>query len=227
MPNDLERPSLRVEGRDDLYSIANLLVRHGVDYDTKPWPADFPKFVASGGVAEILDGMKLAVETAGRKPVGFVLDADSPLKDRWEAVCGKLRSVGLNPPGSPPAEGFVEYTQVYKTTVGVWLMPNNQQDGKLETFLRTLVEEKDGIINDAADSTKRAKELGAAFSDPDTIKAVLHVWLAWQKEPGYPFGKAIAAEFFTHDSPAAVGFVAWFKKLYGIDAAPIASNSPT
>ena len=216
MPNDLDRPSLRVEGKNDLYVIATLLTRHGVDYNTKPWPAIFPEFSECGGVEEILEGMELAIEAAGRKPIGFVLDADSPLKDRWEAVCGRLSKVGFTPPSDPPADGFCEYTTKHKTTVGVWLMPDNQQDGKLETFLRTLIDEKDGLIEHATDSTQTAKELGAKFSDPDTEKAVLHAWLAWQKKPGCAFGTAITAEYFTHESPAATDFVAWFKRLYSI-----------
>lgn len=211
-----DNPKLRVEGKDDQHAIVQLLIQHGIDYNTKPWPANYPEFVESGGVTEMLDGMKLSIEAAGRKSIGFVLDADSSLQSRWESVCGRLRKVGFEPPSSPPADGFIEYTEEYKATVGVWLMPDNQQGGKLETFLRTLIDEHNGLFEHATVSTNQAKKLGAKFSDPDAEKAVLHAWLAWQKDPGCPFGSAIKARFFTHESPAAAAFVAWFKRLYSI-----------
>ncbi|MEA1951909.1 MAG: DUF3226 domain-containing protein [Planctomycetota bacterium] len=216
MPSDPKRPLLRIEGKDDKFALATLLTRHDINYDSKPWPANYPEFIESGGVTEMLDGMKLSIEAAGRNPIGFVLDADSPLQNRWEAVCDRLREVGFKPPSIPPADGFCEYTKKHKTTVGVWLMPDNQQDGKLETFLRTLIDENDGLIEHATASTRQAKELGSRFSDPNSEKAVLHAWLAWQEEPGCPFGTAIKARFFTHESPAAAGFVDWFKRLYKI-----------
>ena len=216
MPDALERPALWVEGKDDLFSIATLLTRHGIDYDTKPWPSNYPEIIESGSISKMLKDMELSIRTAILMPIGFVLDADSPLQKRWDEVCYRLRNVGLSPTSNPPAEGFCKYTKEYKTTVGVWLMPVNQRDGKLETFLQTLIDDKDGLIGHATASTQKATELGAEFTGPDREKAVLHAWLAWQKEPGRPFGSAITQRFFGHESPAAAAFVAWFKLLYSI-----------
>ena len=58
--------------------------------------------------------------------------------------------------------------------------------------------------------------LGALFSEPDKMKAILHAWLAWQEEPGCPYGTAIRAKYFGDDSPAATKFVAWFRRLFEI-----------
>ncbi len=64
----------------------------------------------------------------------------------------------------------------------------------------------------------RAKELNARFSNVDSNKAALHAWLAWQEEPGKPYGSAIRARYFRHDSPAARSFVIWFRRLFRIDS---------
>ena len=68
----------------------------------------------------------------------------------------------------------------------------------------------------AKESTIHAKVLGARFSDNDADKAVLHTWLAWQEEPGLPYGTAMRARFFRGDSPAAQAFVTWFRKVFNI-----------
>ena len=216
MRRSLERPQMHVEGTDDLHSIVHLLIRHGIDYDSEPWPAELPEFKKSGSVGELLEEMETVVELSTGRVIGFVLDADSPLLDRWNAVRDRLSRVGVDAPRQPPPGGFVGRSETYLADVGVWLMPDNQHDGKLETFLRTLIDAGDPLIDHATSATDRAKQLGAEFPKVDQIKALMHTWLAWQKEPGRPFGTAIRARFFRHDSTAAQAFVAWFKRLYRI-----------
>lgn len=213
----MTRPELRVEGGDDDHVIRHLLIRNGIDYDAKPWPPDLPEVKEVGDKQALLDGMELAVKTSTGRAVGFVLDADVQIQSRWEAVRNRLTKVGVAVPNTPPSEGFVGTSAQFQSTVGIWLMPDNQHDGKLEDFLRSLIDENDDLIGHAESATNTAKfDLNAKFSEPDHIKAVIHSWLAWQKEPGCPYGKAIRACFFGHDSPAARAFVAWFRVLYQI-----------
>jgi len=213
----MQRSTIRVEGRDDMFALVNLLIRHGVDYDSRPWPAGFPEFQVAGSVTQLLDTMAIGVQVGGERTIGFVLDADSPLVDRWQGVSNRLQTVDVDVPKRPPTEGFVGKSATYNCTVGVWLMPDNQQDGKLETFLQTLIHESDPLIDHATSATDTAKRLGGQFTEPDRIKAVLHAWLAWQREPGRPYGTAIKAKYFQHESRAARTFVVWFKSLFGID----------
>jgi hypothetical protein len=226
------RPKLVVEGIDDKWSIIHLLIRHGIDYDSKPWPEKFPSIedqdidsrlsnISESGVEVLLDRLENNIQLSGGLPIGFVLDADSPLQSRWDSVKNHLSNVGVSDlPKMPPSEGFIGESETYRTKVGVWLMPDNQNDGKLETFLHTLIDEKDRLIDHAISATAEAKANGAEFSPNDAEKAQLHAWLAWQKEPGKPYGTAIRARFFKNESgPTATAFVAWFKKLYEIAGA--------
>ncbi len=216
MAGALSRPKIRVEGKNDLHSMVQLLIRHGLDYDSEPWPPEFPEFIDSESCEKLLAGMPLAVELGTDRTIGFVLDADSPLASRWEAVRGQLRKVGVDTPNAPPPGGFIGESPKYQARVGVWLMPDNQRPGTLETFLSDLVAADDPLIDHATTATTDAKQLGAKFSEPDTKKAVLHAWLAWQKRPGVPYGTAICAKYFGVDSPAAMRFVDWFKTLFAI-----------
>ena len=212
-----ERSSLHVEGKDDLHAICHLLIRHGIDYDQRPWPGNFPRIKEIGGKEPLLSGIETAVSVSNRRSIGFVLDANSSLHDRWVAVTSKLERVNVEVPGEIPPGGFVGRAPEFNARVGVWLMPDNRREGALEHFLLDLVQENDRLLPHAENSTTRARELNADLSENDERKAVLHAWLAWQEEPGLPYGSAIRARYFRHDSQAARSFVIWFRRLFGID----------
>lgn len=216
MPKSSFRSRLHVEGTDDSHAIRHLLIRHGIDYNQKPWPMEFPSVEDIGGKSDLLDGIETAVRLSNNRSIGFVLDANSSLQDCWTAVSSRLRRVGVDAPDAIPREGFVGEAEAYRARVGVWLMPDNQRKGTLEIFLRSLVEDDDPLFPYAEESAEHAKELGAGFSANDADKAVLHTWLAWQEEPGLPYGTALRARFFRDDSPAAQAFVTWFRAVFNI-----------
>ena len=207
-----------------MHAIRHLLIRHGIDYDQALWPSWFPSIEAVGGGKDaILSGktVETAVSLSSGRAVGFVLDADASVRNRWRAMSNRLRRAGVAPPPAIPEDGFVGESGEYRARVGVWLMPDNRQEGAqgegtLERFLETLVEEADPLLPYAQEATARAKAAhGASYPDHDVKKAVLHAWLAWQEEPGLPYGTAIRAQYFRHDSPVAGNFVDWFCRLFG------------
>ncbi len=213
-----ERSSLHVEGKDDLHAVCHLLIRHGIDYDQQSWPKQFPRINPVGGTDQLLTGVETAVSVSNDRAIGFVLDANSSLQNRWDAISTRLKHVGVAIPDDIPAEGFVGEAPDFRARVGVWLMPDNQRDGALEHFLEDLIQENDPLFRHAEESTTRAREFGARLSEDDLTKGALHAWLAWQEEPGLPYGSAIRARYFRHDSPAALSFVMWFRELFGIVA---------
>ena len=218
MAGSAVRPNLHVEGRDDKWSIANVMLHHGVDYDQKPWPFAYPEIKDIGNIDDLLNGIETAVAAASGNTVGFVVDADKPLRSRWDAVRARLQRVDVHVPILPPRDGFIGRSNRFKSRVGIWLMPDNERDGILEDFLQELVSDNDALIAHAEAATDRAKQIAgdAAFQDVDRSKAIVHSWLAWQKEPGLPFGTAIRAKFFRADLPAAQRFANWFKTLFGV-----------
>ena len=208
---------LRVEGKDDVHAIRHLLLRHALDCESISVDIKSPDTdgdVTPGGWSPLLEGMQIEVRSSIGRSVGFVLDADEDAGDRWDAVCHRLQGVGLRLPNQIPHEGFVGEASTVQARVGVWLMPDNRQSGALEEFLQDLVHSNDPLLPLAERSTRDAKEHGARFPDPAQLKAVMHAWLAWQKKPGLPYGTAIRARYFAHDSAAALAFVAWFKRVF-------------
>jgi hypothetical protein len=200
---------LVVEGIDDQYSIINLLTRHGYNWDATGSP-----FVHKAeGIDKLLESLAVALKTYER--LGVVVDADVDLAARWEQIRGRIRAAGIDLPDLPPEGGLVVRREQRPTRVGVWLMPNNQTTGMLEDFLATLLPAADPCWPHAVESTGRAIALGAPLQPIHRAKGELHAWLAWQADPGMPFGQAITARVLSHDSPEALRFVAWFLELFG------------
>ena len=201
---------LLVEGKDDLHTVIHLLRRHQIDYD-HPRP-DYPYIHATEGYAELLETMPVSAKTHHK--LGVLIDADCDLKQRWSSIKDRLHNVGVNVPAVPPATGLVTAGISEDKKIGVWLMPNNVDSGMLEDFLAQLVPPGDSRWHHAENATTEAKSLGAPFEHGHFAKARIHTWLAWQKEPGQPFGTALTAAYFRHDSEVAMAFVNWFKRLF-------------
>jgi hypothetical protein len=203
---------LWVEGIDDQHTIIHLLDQNGIKLHEKTGPVIVKP---AGNDLAVLRAMPLAVNASTGRAVGFVLDADMDIRSRWQAVGNILSQFQLTLPAAPSPDGFIAEIPKLQTRVGVWIMPDNVTSfGALEDFVRTLVPQNDLIFPLAEKSTKQAQGLGAHFSDKDRIKAELHAWLAWQEEPGRPFGVAIKARYFEARSDVADLFVEWFKRLF-------------
>ena len=210
MARSLAARVLFVEGPDDKHVIGHLLMRRGL---AEP---SLPQCQPTGGKDGVLKAMKTAIPAGTGNSLGFVLDANDHPGDRWRAVASRLRSVGVAAPDELPSGGFVGSSSEFGVRVGVWLMPDNRRIGALEDFLQDLIDASDVLLPHARESTARAKAKGARFPDMDSKKALVHTWLAWQEEPGRPYGVAIKSRYLRDDSDAAERFVAWFGRVFGL-----------
>lgn len=205
-----QQSGLYVEGKDDSHALLHMLATR----DLPTGASWFPRIKEASGVDGLLAGMEIAIRFGTGHAVGFVLDANASANDRWRAVASRLASVGLTPPADPPTAGYIDFCQSYQTRTGVWMMPNNGREGALEDFLTDLIHPADPLLSHARSATNQAQELGAAFPLSATRKAELRTWLAWCEEPGLPYGTAIRAGYFPHDSPDSEAFVTWFRELF-------------
>ena len=183
-----ERSRLHVEGRDDVHVVKHLLLRHDIDCplekDSRPacdFARNVPEIRGTHDRNAVLDSIEPAVRVSNGRSVGFLLDSDGEPRDRWRAVCERLRVFELDLPDEIPPEGFVVDVAEFRARVGVWLMPDNRREGALEQFLEDLVDDEDALFPIAERSTAEARRNGAEFPAADHRKAVLHTWLAWQK----------------------------------------------
>lgn len=209
---------LLVEGTDDFHTIIHLLKRHYPDWDTGPTKdvcvVDCESYTR---LLEALESEIPVLRQGGR--IGIVVDADTDPKGRWDSITGKLQSVGVNLPDSAgPGTVFFDLPEQAKR-LGIWLMPDNSNPGALEHFLEKLIpESQKNLWDHACEATGVAADQKAPFwctkNDNIRKKAEIHTWLAWQENPGQPFGTALTSKVFGHESKEATQFLAWFGRLF-------------
>ena len=204
------RSTLFVEGEDDRHAIEHLLLKRRMRKEAE-W---FPALKPVGSVEELLATVEDAVMAGTGDIVGFVPDANGSPADRWHDVARELAKTGMKPPNTAPGEGYIDFCDLYRTRVGVWVMPDNKRPGAIEEFLLALIDPADPLLDHSERAAAEALALGAAFPESTRKKAELRAWLAWQENPGFPYGRALARDYFDSDRSAADPFVDWFTRLF-------------
>jgi hypothetical protein len=202
---------LFVEGPDDLHTAIHVLARNGYDWDDESKVR--PHVDSLGGVTKLLESLPVILKSSYER-VGLVIDANASLSDRWAQLKARAASAGTELPVSPHPEGTIVSGLSPGSRLGVWLMPDNSSPGSLESFLSRLVPADDPCWAYADEAASEARRRGARCPEKDHLKSQLHTWLAWQEESGLPFGTALRARVFQHDSQDALRFVSWFRRLF-------------
>ncbi len=158
----------------------------------------------------------------GFDAIGIIVDADEDLAGRWRTVREILRKAGYdNIPDQPNARGIIlKDDNDELPRIGIWLMPDNKINGRIEDFIRFLVPADDELLPIAEKNVDTLIKKGInRFSVPHRSKALIHTWLAWQEKPGTHLGQALTyrmAKTQEHilDDGHASDFIEWLKKLF-------------
>ena len=203
------RKTLLVEGKDDEHVFKNICSKRGIP--------TLNEIVPHENDVDLLEDMSVRIKAANEEgdTIGIVIDADRSLHSRWQSISKLLVDAGYSNVPPQPNQGGAVLERPYETLLpklGVWIMPNNNEPGKLENFLRFLVPEGDALIVHADDVLESLPE--KRFSENDKPKALMHTWLAWQRSPGRPYGTAIQADFLNANVPQADVLVTWLNELF-------------
>ena len=200
---------LLVEGTDDEHVFKHLCGERGV--------GRLDDIKQHGNDTRLLESLPVRLKESEIEALGVVLDADTNLLGRWDSLRQRLIQAGYGGfPGQPAPEGTIlePPADTLLPRFGVWIMPDNRSTGKLEDFLRYLVPADSRLFEHVEFSVQGIPDGERRFSKPDEIKAMIHTWLAWQKEPGKPFGTAITAKFLDPNVAQADVLVDWLKRLF-------------
>jgi hypothetical protein len=200
---------LMVEGADDEHVVKNICGNRKL--------GKIDTVCNYGGKDLLIGSIKVRLKETDISSLGIILDADTDINARWDAVRSNLDSSGYKGvPAKPTRDGTIiqppENSLLPK--VGVWLMPDNQVPGILEDFLRFLIPDGDGLLAHVDDSIQKIPPEQLRFTEIRKAKARIHTWLAWQEEPGKPFGQAISARYLDSNLPAANAFVDWLQGTF-------------
>ncbi len=189
---------LILEGRNDAHVISNLLVAKNLDIKGYEAKARYEtEFISIGnskrGALKILKAASKS-EQYGR--IGIVIDADSEVENSavqtWQSILGILQRNGYqNLPTQPNPLGTI-IQQEEMPQIGIWIMPNNVNQGYLEHFFEQLIVENDPFLLEATQITEGfiSREINR-FSPIHLQKAKIRTWLAWQQDPELSMGLAL------------------------------------
>lgn len=199
--------TLLVEGKDDAIVVANLCKVTG-------FPDNAFQIKEKGGYDKLRDSIEVELDDSNLQFLGILVDADVDIQGRWGSLRDKLLTAGYNDLPRQPAPDGIIVTQARRPTVGVWIMPDNTLPGELEDFIPYLIPATDTLWPRAKDCVKLIPT--PPFSEGDTSKAYIHTWLAWQEQPGRPFGLAITKRWLEPGAPQVSRFMDWLRRLFQI-----------
>jgi len=206
---------LLVEGKNDCHVIRMLCKEHQL-------PESLFGIYDCGGDENVLPELEIRLKTDLQlrpKVIGIVLDADIPedkpdIMVRWQQLSNKLKKYGYTLPTQPDKQGTIHPNIGKYPSIGIWLMPNNQEAGMLEDFLKKLA--LPDTLETAQSCVKCARRRKVThFKEAHLSKAEIYTYLAWQDEPGKPFGIAITAHTLHPNTELADIFIEWLKRLFG------------
>jgi Protein of unknown function (DUF3226) len=203
------RKILLVEGNDDEHVIKHVCGARGVQ--------DLDEIKPQGNVEQLLENLPVRLKESDVEILGVVIDADTDIAARWRSLRDRLAKAGYrNVPAYPLADGTIvdPPSRTLLPRVGIWIMPNNQTKGILEDFLRFLVPEDSRLFEHVQSSVTNIPKGEQRFNQLAKPKAIIHTWLAWQKEPGKPFGTAITARYLDPNVKQVDVFISWMNRLF-------------
>ncbi len=205
------RRVLLVEGPDDEHVLKHICGTRGLPI--------LDEVIPLGGADPLLEHLPVRLKASEGEDdiVGLVIDADTHLDGRWHSISQRVQDVGyVGVPENPHVGGTIidPPRNTLLPRLGVWLMPDNQTNGILEDFLRFLVPQPNLVFDHAVDSIESIPAGLRMFRDCDKPKVLIHTWLAWQENPGRPYGTAITARFLCPDVPEVDILVSWLRRLF-------------
>ena len=200
---------LLVEGKDDEHVLKHICGNRGVSHLDEVKPL--------GDARKLIQNIPVQIKASSEEGdvVGVVIDADTNLDARWQSIRERLIRIGYrNVPTLPDPRGTVldPPAESLLPKAGIWIMPDNKTPGILEDFLRFLVPGPDAPFDHVTTSVDSIPD--RRFTENDKPKAVIHTWLAWQEEPGLPYGTAITARFLDPNVRQADALVSWLQRLF-------------
>lgn len=199
---------LLVEGKDDQSVIWGLAAKFNLTENYE--------VIDCGNYERVIESLPVRIKSSNVKVIGIIVDADDNLANKWESIKQSLSKLDYQLPAKIPIGGLIiANSKLFDVKVGVWIMPNNDINGKIEDFIKFLIPKKDCLSEIAENALENieSKNLNK-YKPKDKAKAFIHTWLAWQEKPGNRMGTAITANYFNLDVEECNKFISWLKLLF-------------
>lgn len=164
--------------------------------------------------------------SASKNSIGLIVDADSTengggFSSTQARLNQKLQAINWSPLAKTQNSGYsTTCSNSRGAKAGVWIMPNNANDGCLEGFVMEVISKsQQSLSNYAFKQTLQAIKGGAGIpplpTRPHQIdKAKVGTWLAWNDPPRMSLGKAHTENLLDLSSGIGKSLSTWLGWLY-------------
>ena len=214
---------LIVEGLGDKFFFEKYCNHYSYNIDVKvitPEDVNSSYHTTKGGViSSSLDDLISQISLGLIKNLGIIIDADHNKDSSGIHKTKESLTIKLAPHGYTlieTHEGFIAKNDDGLIDIGIWIMPNNINDGNIENWIEELVHDKELPLYEKAKAVvaELKDESLQKFRESRVKKAQLATWFAWQKSPGH------GLDFFFNDPLIDINhtqytnFCSWFKRTF-------------
>lgn len=98
--------------------------------------------------------------------------------------------------------------------IGLWVMPNNKDDGMTEDWLRNCIIESEANLLRHVEASIDAIPHPVKFKEIHKAKARIATWLAWQKIPGQGAHRALEGDLLNAECEYFNKITRWLNYIY-------------
>lgn len=168
----------------------------------------------SNSILRQLDDADAAIKRAA-----IVVDADSAadgglgFASTLHRVSELLVSKGYSAAEALPSGGYQFQHPDGLMPFGLWIMPDNQNDGMLENWISQCVSaDQQQLFSHAATTVSGLQN--PLFSNTRRTKADVATWLAWQRKPGEGLYTCITNDLLDNNAALYSGLVTWLRTIF-------------
>ncbi len=172
------------------------------------------------GVFNILPIWLSQLDDATVTRLAVVVDADSAANGSgYKHVINKVDNI-VKPYGftlaSDPVGGILFKHDDDLADFGLWVMPNNCDEGMLEDWIKRCVHSDEHELFSHAETVVDTLPQ-PKFKPIHISKAEVATWLAWQKHPGHGLYRAVEDKLIDTDSALFKELCVWLTHIYSSD----------
>lgn len=151
--------------------------------------------------------------------IGVVVDADrvahgSGYPVTLQRFTDALAHDGYQPSPAAATTGLVFSHQNGLADLGLWIMPNNADEGMLEDWIKQCLHPSEAGLYQHGEKSIDVIPGGPKFQPWHRTKAEVATWLAWQKKPEHGLYNAVQPDLLNTSAPLFTEMHAWFKHVF-------------
>lgn len=156
--------------------------------------------------------------------LGLVIDADFKATEKgFDEALIRVKNIleskdyDIKTPGRQPSSGFVFKHHDGLPDFGLWIMPDNRNDGLIEDFIKQSIATSDKELFKRAAKTVADLPKPTKFRTIHTSKAEVATWMAWQEMPGQKLAATVGKEgrhLIDLNTGLPKLFLDWLRRVY-------------